>query len=66
MKEPGNIRIKVGSSYIHSSMSVRNLGSILDNTLRTEKHVYSICKSFYYQIRNIGLIRKILVKPLIS
>ena len=39
-------------------MSVRNLGLILDNTLGMEKQVNSICKSCYYQIRNIGLIRK--------
>jgi len=39
-------------------MSVRNLGFILDNTLGMEKQVISICKSCYYQIRNIGLICK--------
>jgi len=42
VKKTENLRIKVGSSYINSSMSVRNLGLI--------------CKSCYYQIRNIGLI----------
>ena len=40
------------------SISVKNLGLILDNTLGMEKQVNSICKSCYYQIRNIGLIRK--------
>ena len=39
-------------------MPVRNLGFRLDNVLGVEKQVNSICKSFYYQIRNIGLIRK--------
>ena len=39
-------------------MSVRNLGLILDNTLGMEKQVNSICKSFYYGIRNTGLIHK--------
>ena len=39
-------------------MSVRNIGFILDNTLGIEKQVNSICKSCYYKIRNIGLIRK--------
>ena len=37
-------------------MSVRNLGLILDNTLGMEKQVNSICKSCYYQIRNIRVI----------
>jgi len=39
-------------------MSVRNLGLTLDNTLGMEKQVNYICKSCYYQIRNISLIRK--------
>jgi len=39
-------------------MSVRNLRLKLDNTLGIEKQVNSIYKSCYYQIRNIGLIRK--------
>jgi len=33
VKKTENLRIKVGSSYINYSMSVRNLGLILDNTL---------------------------------
>ena len=53
-----NLRIKVGSSYIHSSTSVENLGIISDNTLAKEKQVNYICKSCYYQIRNVGLIPK--------
>jgi len=39
-------------------MSVRNLGLILDNTLDMDKKVNSLCKSCYYQIRNIIFIRK--------
>jgi len=39
-------------------MSVKYLGFILDNNLGMEKQVTSICKSSYYQIRNIGLIHK--------
>ena len=58
VKKTENLRIKVGSRYINYSMSVRNLGFILDNTLEIEKQVNSICKSCYYQIRNIGLICK--------
>ena len=57
LKKTENLRIKVGSSYINCSVSVTNLELILDNTLGMEKQVNSICKSCYYQIRNIGLIR---------
>jgi len=52
-----NLRIKEGSSYINLSMS-RNLGLILDNTLGMDNQVNSICMSFYYQMRNMGLICK--------
>ena len=52
------MHITVVSSYINSSMSVINLGIILDNTLGIKNQVNSICKSCYYQIRNIRLIRK--------
>ena len=55
VKNLENLRIKVGSSYINSSVSVRNLVLILDNTRGKEKQVNSTCKSCYYQIRNIGL-----------
>jgi len=53
-----NLRIKVGSSYINLSMSVRKQGLKLNNTLGMEKQVNSICKSCHYQIGNIGLSRK--------
>ena len=36
---------KVGSSYIQSGESVRNLGIFLDNTLKMDKQVNAICKS---------------------
>jgi len=39
-------------------MCVRNIWLLLDNTLGMEKKVNYICKSCYYKIRNIGLIRK--------
>jgi len=53
VKKTENLYIKVGSSYIDSSMSVKNLGLILDNTLGKKKQVNSICKTCYYKIRNI-------------
>jgi len=58
VKKTENLRITVGSRYINSFISVRNLGLTLDNTLGMEKQVNFIYKSCYYQIRNIGLIGK--------
>jgi len=53
VKETEKLNINIYKNY---SMSVRNLWIILDNTLGMEKQVKSICKSCYYQIRNIILI----------
>jgi len=39
VKKTENFHIKVGSSYINYSMSVRNIGIILDNTLGGEFHM---------------------------
>ena len=52
------LRINVGSSYANYFISIRNLGFVLDNTLRMEKKVNYKCKSCCYQIRNVGLICK--------
>ena len=58
MKKTENLRIKVASSYINSSLSVKNLGFILDNTLGIEKQMNYRCKSCYFEIRNIFIFRK--------
>jgi len=58
VKKTENIRIKVRFSYENSSMSVRNLWLILSNHQGMEKEVNYTCKSCYYKITNIGLIRK--------
>ena len=39
VKKTENVGVKVGSSYINSSVSVRNLWLILDNTLGMEKQL---------------------------
>ena len=57
-KKTENLPIQIQSSYINYSLSVRNIGLILDNTLGMKKQVNSRFKYCYYQIRNIGLICK--------
>ena len=44
VKKTEKLRIQVGSCYINYSVSMRNLGLILDNTLGMEKQLNSICK----------------------
>ena len=58
VKKPDNLPIKIGPSYINYSMSVRNQGLILDNTLGMDGQVVSVYKSRYDQIRHIVLVRK--------
>ena len=48
--------LKIASYNIHASFSARNLTI----TLTMEAHVKNMCKSTYFEIRNIHLIRKVL------
>jgi hypothetical protein len=52
--------VRIGESIVEPKEHVRNLGVLFDSVCDLEKHVNSICKGAYYQIRNIGLIRKYL------
>ena len=54
------IRSKLLLSNIHASSNARNLGIVFDKTLSMEAHIKNMCKSTYFQIRNINLIRKVL------
>ena len=50
----------IGEHTITSVHSARNIGAIIDSTLSLEKHVSSICRSAFYHLHNIGLVRKFL------
>ena len=50
----------IDGSVIQPSQFVRNIGVIFDNKLNMERHVAAICKSAFFQIRNIPRIRKFL------
>ena len=54
--------IRIGSSNISPSSHVRNLGIILDSNMTLSSHISSMCKSAYFHLRNIGLIRKYLTE----
>ena len=42
------------------SVSARNIGVILDQSLSMKTHVNAVCKSSFFHLRNIGFIRKYL------
>jgi hypothetical protein len=52
--------VRIGESMVEPKEKVRNLGVVFDSVCNLEKHVNSICKGAYHQIRNIGMIRKYL------
>ena len=55
-----NVTIKLGESDIKPSSTIRNLGVIFDSTFNMNYHVSSICKNAFWQIHQIGHIRKYL------
>ena len=52
--------INIGGYQINPSPSAKNLGVLFDEHLKMEKHIGSITKSSYLQLRTIGKIRKYL------
>lgn len=52
--------INIGDHAISSVQSARNIGAIIDKNMSMERHVSSICKSAYFHLYNIGLVRKFL------
>ena len=52
------LRLQVGKNTVSVISSVKNLGVYFDTSLTIESQVNAISKACYYQIRNIGLIRR--------
>ena len=47
-------------SKISSTAKARNLGVIFDKFMNLDAHIGNICKSSYFQLKNIGSIRNVL------
>ena len=54
------IPLHFGADLIEPSQHVRDIGAIFDCTLSTIPQVNPVCKSAFYQLRNIACIRKYL------
>ena len=52
--------ISISEQVVNSSVSARNLGLIVDDSLSLEEHVNYISKSCYYHLTRIAKIRKYL------
>ena len=46
--------LHVGDHTINHSVSVRNLGSVFDNSLSMDSHINQLCKTAFYHIHNIS------------
>ena len=57
---PADIQLKIGDDLIKSTVSVKDLGTILDQNLNMEEHVANVCRSCYFHIRNIKSLKPIL------
>lgn len=55
-----DLTITIGDSVIKAAGSARNLGVMFDSHLNMKKHVSSVCRSAFAQLRKIGSIRKFL------
>ncbi len=51
-------KVSVGSAVIRPSEAVKNLGAMFDRNMDMAKQVNQVCKSVYYNIRQIGKIRR--------
>ena len=54
--------ITVAGEHINGSKTVRNLGSVFDESMNLEQHVKDVCKSAFYHIQNISKIRDCLTQ----
>lgn len=58
--------IKIGNDVVKPVRSLRNLGVIMDENMRMDRHIGKICKTAYYHLRNIRRIRPFLSKDAAS
>lgn len=59
-KHVQSVTVNISDENIKQSKNVRNLGAFFDSNMTMEKHISSVCKSCYGQLRQIGHIRKYL------
>ena len=50
--------LKVGNELITPTMSARNIGVVMDQSMSLKEHIANICKSAWQHLRQIGMIRK--------
>lgn len=62
MRPVGDISLQIGNTTVDTSVTVKNLGVHLDQTLSMSAHVGRVCQIANFHIRNICHVRKYLTK----
>ncbi len=52
--------LKLDGCSVDSSSSVRNLGVLFDSNLNFDSHISSICKTIFFNLKNISKLRPML------
>ena len=52
--------LTIGETFIEPSTSVRNLGVTLDHHITMDAYIQNLCRVAYFQLKNIGAVRKYL------
>jgi len=52
------LRLQIGNNTVSVALSVKNVGVYFDTSLNMERQINAISKACYYQIRNIGHIKR--------
>ena len=60
VKMIGDMAFHIGASDIPTAKSARNLGVMMESVMNMDVQVTAICKAGYYQLHNIGAIRRYL------
>ena len=59
-KKIGDIAFHIGAAEIPAAESARNLGVMMDSVMNMDAQLTAVCKAGYYQLHNIGAIRRYL------
>ena len=62
VKKIGTISLCIGQNIIKSSSHAKNIGAIIDNTMNMHMQINNTCRSAWFQLRRIGMIREHLSK----
>lgn len=57
LKNVNTKHVTVGDEMVVASSSVKNIGAVLDQQLKMDKHVNSMCKTAWYSLHRLGKLK---------